>query len=349
LASIRCYAYLDAWLPIISFGNTRILFIDGFAGPGEYVDGEDGSPQIAMRALVEHSGKIKAEVKYFFIEADKARAQHLKTIVEGWKSKVPATTTTTVIQSAFDNTMTQIFDYLDEKKTKLAPAFVMIDPFGVSGTPMSVVRRLLKYKKCEIYFSLMYEFLNRFKASPEFEPHPDAMFGCADWRELIEIDDTEKRRIALCDLYETQLRDAGAKHVIHFDIFDGNRLKYTIFFAIQHELGADRMKAAIWKAAPQGDFEFHGSKTPELTLITEPTFEPLKDQLSAKFGDGEWHSITKITNFVKSDKTDYHSGQLKSKTLKPMELAGRIEVDPATRQKAGTYPDGCRMKFKPLK
>ena len=28
--------YLDAWLPILGTRSGRILFIDGFAGPGEY-------------------------------------------------------------------------------------------------------------------------------------------------------------------------------------------------------------------------------------------------------------------------------------------------------------------------
>lgn len=301
-----------------------------------------------MRALVDHSASIKAEVAYFFIEKEADRAKHLETVVEGWKPKVPASTSVAVITGAFDDTMTSIFDYLDDKNSKLAPAFVMVDPFGVKGTPMSVVKRLLQNPRCEIYFSLMYEFLNRFKASAEFEPHLDELFGCSDWRDLINIADTEERRMALYDLYERQLRAAGAKQVIHFDIFDGNRLKYSIFFASQHELGADRMKQAIWKAAPQGDFAFHGSQTPQLELVASPNFGPLMDQLSAEFADGNWHGISEIVSFVKSDKTDYHSGQVKTKTLKPMEVAGRLEVKPGTRTKAGTYPDGCMIKFKPL-
>src|SRR5262245_14283513 len=100
------------------------------------------------------------------------------------------------------------------------------------------------------------------------------------------------------------------------------------------------MKVAIWKAAPQGDFAFHGSQTPELTLVASPKFKPLKEQLRARFGDGKWHDISKIMSFVKSDSTDYHSGQLKTKTLKPMEAAEQLTVDPATRKRAGTYPDG---------
>ena len=41
--------YLQAWMPILSRGNfPEIMYIDGFAGPGKYTGGEDGS-----RVLVE--------------------------------------------------------------------------------------------------------------------------------------------------------------------------------------------------------------------------------------------------------------------------------------------------------
>jgi three-Cys-motif partner protein len=28
--------YLDAWFPILASWNTKVLYIDGFAGPGTY-------------------------------------------------------------------------------------------------------------------------------------------------------------------------------------------------------------------------------------------------------------------------------------------------------------------------
>lgn len=42
--------YLDAWLPIMSANNGRLVYIDGFAGPGVYADGEPGSPIIALKS-----------------------------------------------------------------------------------------------------------------------------------------------------------------------------------------------------------------------------------------------------------------------------------------------------------
>ena len=44
--------YLDAWYPIIAKYNKRVAFIDGFAGPGIYKGGEDGSPILALRRLL---------------------------------------------------------------------------------------------------------------------------------------------------------------------------------------------------------------------------------------------------------------------------------------------------------
>jgi three-Cys-motif partner protein len=46
--------YLKAWLPILGTTQGRIVFIDGFAGPGEYTGGEQGSPIIALEALGAH-------------------------------------------------------------------------------------------------------------------------------------------------------------------------------------------------------------------------------------------------------------------------------------------------------
>jgi len=341
-------AYLDAWFPILGSLKTRLLFIDGFAGPGEYAGGEEGSPQISMRALVEHSAKkaIGAEVGFLFIEKNEDRAEHLAKVVESWKPRLPNGCQAEVVVGQFDGTVTGVLDNLDEQRKILAPAFVMIDPFGVSGTPMSVVQRVMKNPHCEVYVSLMYESLNRFKDTKEFPDHLDALFGCRDWRECVDIEDSEDRRKSFYDLYECQLRAAGAKYVVHFDLYEGSRLIYSIFFATGHELGCDRMKQAIWKITPEGGYEFRGTHAGQLTLELEPDFDLLKRQLHEKFGNGEWYRVEQFETFMKSDATDYHSGQLRKGALVPLEVGGFIEVDPTTRKRKNKHPKGCRLRFK---
>ena len=57
--------YLDAWWPILlqpsaSTGRSwpHVTYVDAFAGPGEYIGGEEGSPVFALDRLLRHDAAI---------------------------------------------------------------------------------------------------------------------------------------------------------------------------------------------------------------------------------------------------------------------------------------------------
>lgn len=118
-------AYLDAWLPILGRWRRRILFIDGFAGPGEYSEGEEGSPIIALKALCEHQSKssITAEVAFLFIEENQARADHLQSLVDNINPDLPAKCSANVIKGKFDTTMSEALDFLKSQAKKISAMF----------------------------------------------------------------------------------------------------------------------------------------------------------------------------------------------------------------------------------
>jgi hypothetical protein len=209
---------------------------------------------------------------------------------------------------------------------------------------MAVIERILQNRRCEVYCSFMYEAINRFKKTPEFEDHLDALFGCSDWRSGLSIADPAERKEFFYDLYERQLRRAGAKQVVRFELYERGRLIYAIFFASQDETGSDRMKAAIWKADPTGSFAFHGGKQLSLNL-SSPSFEPLKEVLLKEFGDKGFVTIEAVLDFVSSDRTDYHRAQVKTHALKPLEVDGLLEADESTRRKKRTYPARTKIRF----
>lgn len=342
-------SYLDAWLPIMGKWNGRILFIDGFAGPGRYKGGEDGSPLIALKAFKNHAAraKINAEVVFFFVEKDPARADHLAELVRIERRNLPSKCRVRVVHGAFDSALSQMLNMLDEQKKRLAPSFVMIDPFGVSGTPMEVIARILQNRKCEVYISFMYEAINRFKRSYEFEGHLDRLFGAKDWRDGMEIRDPRARKDFFYGLYKKQLRAAGAKNVVHLELYKGKQLVYAIFFGTQHWKGADRMKQAIWKVAPFGDFRFRGTHSRQLILgLDTVDYTPLREQIRAEFGERDWFDIQQIKEFVASDRTDCHTGQIRKHVLIPMEESGEIEIAERTRKRKKTFPEGTRLRFK---
>jgi three-Cys-motif partner protein len=84
-------AYLDAWIavmgqqalraPHFAGQRPRLLFVDGFAGPGRYTSGEPGSPLIMLQALMSHSALARldgVDFIFVFIEHDEPRVEHLE-------------------------------------------------------------------------------------------------------------------------------------------------------------------------------------------------------------------------------------------------------------------------------
>ena len=74
--------------------NGRILILDGFAGPGRYTGGEDGSPIIALQALIAHRHMAQRlgsglEVRFHFVEERSDRVAVLKDEIEKFKAATP--------------------------------------------------------------------------------------------------------------------------------------------------------------------------------------------------------------------------------------------------------------------
>src|SRR5471032_2121735 len=76
-------AYLEPWFAILSHGGFRnVVYIDGFAGPGRYSGGEDGSPIVALKALAAHGHKLQSAFEFHFVERDRRTAEALSANIE---------------------------------------------------------------------------------------------------------------------------------------------------------------------------------------------------------------------------------------------------------------------------
>jgi three-Cys-motif partner protein len=291
---------------------------------------------------------MAASVQYLFVESVAERAAHLERRVESLRPQLPAGSRAYVHVGKFDATLESLLDTAVAEGKQLAPAFVMVDPFGVSETPMAVLARILKNPRSELYVSFMYEAINRFRAAPEFEQHLDSLFGNTDWRDGIDMPESDDRRHFFYDLYTRQLKAVGAKHVVRFELFDGNRHVYTIFFATQHHLGCNRMKEAIWKAAPDGGYQFRASRHGQTTLFDLLTadLELFREEIRSTFA-GSTVSIDALERWASGDGTVFHSGHLK-RTLKIMEQAGEIMVTMthAKPRRRGTFAIGSVVAFR---
>ena len=352
-------AYLDAWYPILmQSGHKRVVFIDAFAGPGEYTGGELGSPSIAINALCERKDYTRlaqsADVEFIFIEKDEAMATHLReAVIPRIGANLPKGNLPLVITGSFDEEMNDVLGRLDDQTQRAAPSFVMIDPFGYSGYPMSLVRRILANRSAEVFITFMGSFINRFaQTTPQLVTDT---FGTSKWKEVLGEDvDAEfirpKRRKMLAQLYEKQLREAGAEYVLSFNVHKtANDYVYTLFFATGNLKGCEVMKDAMWKVAPNGDYRFIGAKASQFSLSEFSggfvDYTPLVDDLVQEFGRSNWISVDDADKFMASDRTGFRKAHLRQKVLAPMEKEGRLVKDPSDVRK-GAFPSGRGLRFK---
>ena len=339
-------AYMDAWLPIILSKFEKAMFVDAFAGPGEYKNGDPGSPVIALNALAQHSSQhmMIGQIDYVFIEKDRARFDHLKKVIARQRKKdaVPSFCNISTYKGAFAQALPRLIESNDLQRI---PIFVMIDPFGVSEAGMENIQALMQYPRAEVYVSLMYEWINRFKRDPVFKAPLDDFFGCPDWAQGIVMPEGKARKEFFYGLYRKQLKLSGARHVLNFELYDGNKLKYALFFATQNDLGCDRMKQAMWRAEPTGGYSFRGDKLGQLSF--EPTdfhFNELERALICQFGLNQPTAIKSIEEFMRSDRILFHSGHLK-RHLAGMERASTLTVDQRPSRRRGTFPPGTILRF----
>lgn len=351
--------YLDAWLPIMASWNGRIIFLDGFAGPGRYAGGEEGSPLIALRALLEHphmkSLPPGAEIRFHFVEERKDRVASLEAEIAEFKAAdpLPQGVHVHVARARFDRYLGDILDGLEKAGKLIAPTFAFIDPFGFSGVPMTLMRRLGANPRCEVLISFMYESITRWAAHPDpkIQAHLDDLFGTSQWRGLADEADPDRRRDGLVELYRRQLMAAGFPYALEFELRDkGNRTEYFLCFGTKSLKGLAAMKRAMWKADPAGGktFSDYIAFNPQLALIPAggPSL-PLGDLLISRFKGRGWTSIEDIEEFVLTETIYSESMHLKRKTLAPMERVRSITVRrPAGKRNIpGQYPPGTTILF----
>jgi three-Cys-motif partner protein len=349
--------YLGAWLPIIVSTEKRILIVDGFAGPGVYENGEEGSPIIILKEVLAHPrfrDDVSVEVNCLFIELDQRVAAELKAQIEALKGFLPFPPWLKVYQEgggAFDKVLTEILNQIGPGE-QLIPTFAFIDPFGIKGVPLETVSRLVKNPKAEVLITWMFEAMERWAKTPEFRPHLDAMFGGDEWNPIVTQKSGGDLLTDLSNLYERKLREvAELKHIRTFEMKNnGNRTEYLLFFGTNHPKGLSKMKDAMWKVDPLGGETFFDRTDPnQMMLIGEGSqvASQLRKMLLTHFTGKGFEKIDEWINFVIVG-TPFLESHLKKKTLGPMEKEepAVIEVKRPTgkRERLGEYPPGTRIR-----
>lgn len=338
--------YLNAWFPILNRWNQRIVYIDGFSGPGRYKGGEKGSPRIALEVAINHCQTMRGELVFWFVDERIDRILHLKQELQGLS--IPAHFKVKPESGKFHEKLGMLLDSMEAKRSNLAPTFAFIDPFGFSGIPFTLIERLLKQERCEAFITFMVDAINRFLEHPRHKvvQHIVDAFGTD---KAIHIAESSGNRIdKLRTLYQERLRRV-AKFVRYFEMRDQqDQPQYYLFFATNHELGHLKMKEAMWKVAPGGEFRFSDATNPNQFVLFEsdPTVI-LAKELGDHFRGQGMTSVEAVRKYVEND-TAYLTMHMK-KVLRQEESAGKIKAEAekagGQKRRVNTYPDDARITF----
>jgi len=343
--------YLQAWTPILTLGGfPQVLYVDGFAGPGCYSKGEQGSPVIALHAALVQRVEIKAKVGFLFVEKDVERARVLQQILEGIQH--PANFRVKVASGeTFETAFADLLKRYSDKRKPLPPTFAFIDPFGWVGIPFSVVKTIMSYPSCEVLLTFMYEEVNRFIAHPDQGSNFDRFFGSHDWSNGIGIADARERNRFLHDLYLRQLRrSANVRYVRSFEMRNENDVTdYFLFYCTNSLKGLQKMKEAMWRVDESGEFKFSDATDPnQLVLFAKELHcDLLERQILTRFGGVET-TVGEVEKFVLAE-TAFRETHYKVQVLRKLELSnppGLFVLNPPEHRRPGTYADqAIQLRF----
>jgi three-Cys-motif partner protein len=297
--------YLEPYLAKVATLRRPILVVDCFAGPGEFDDGEPGSPLIISKRLepIQNRG---VEVMAFYVEKDPTLFERLKSGTRD--AKVPVRTR-----------LGDFRKYVDEivELAHSRTVFVYLDPIKPSDLLFSdmecVYRQLEHGRSVEVLINFMSTgFLravcgrkdrilteNALKTEHPFVLKWDAVAGGTYWHDILfagyaDVDCVER----LAEGYCQRLRQRF-KWVISYPIRDKYKNefpKYHLTFGSRHSDAVELMNRAMVKARR----EFVGTQfvdgclfpnQPNSEVVNPHEIESLVISTSLRIGKVTWREL----------------------------------------------------------
>jgi three-Cys-motif partner protein len=277
--------YLGGWFPILSRYKGRVIYIDSHAGRGRHLTGDDGSPILALKLLLNHRIRdqilLSTEVRFMFFENNLENYNYLRNEIASLGT-LPPKMIVDCYDKDYEVELRAAIKDIRTRNKRPAPIFAFIDPFGFT-LPMDLLNELLAFPSCELLINFMYRYVDLAIHQDDLADKMDALFGSSAWRSLVNTIDSDDRAESTIQLFSKQL---NAKYVTHMKMRAVNgTLKYVLIHASNHEKGRKLMKGAMWSITPDGSFTASERYSPHQYVLLTPTpdLKPLEESLWNSF------------------------------------------------------------------
>lgn len=341
-------AYLEAWLLIL--GKARrgqeILYVDGFAGPGEYTNHPTGSPIAAVEAatsvLNTHGAEWAAgDIYCAFVDEDAARIENLRRRLSTIQTHARVHHSTYV--SSFVEGLAAIKAARPRPFQQDDPLFVFIDPFGATGVPFTAVKEILRSRSSEVLINLDADGIARI-----FHAGDDAnrsallteVFGDSSWQSGLTTSapfDTLCRQVL--DLYKRRLRSLpGIGYVFAFEMRGKTAsLNYFLVFASGHPRGLEKMKEAMRSIDKSGSYSFCDADVGQALLFRFDDPEDSARRLFDRYR-GKRASYGELRDYALNE-TPFVNPKQMLKWLESKSLIADVKLKPGKNRRKGSFSE----------
>ncbi len=330
--------YFEAWARVIigylkgDGKDTKIAYIDLFAGPGRYEDGAKSTPLFILERAIENPA-LAANLVTYFNDKDGENTESLEEAIKALPGIKKLKYKPEVTTEEVGEEVVKSFEDIN-----LVPTLIFVDPWGYKGLSLRLINSVLKDFACECVFFFNYNRINMGLANEAVVEHMNALFGeeRADaLRKQLEPMSPDERELTIVEEICEALKEMGGEFVLPFTFKDakGRRTKHHLIFVSKHSLGYRIMKRVMANessGAEQGvptTFEYSPAtkKHPMLFELVRP-LDDLEDMLLDEFA-GQTLTMDEIYEAHNYGRR-YIDKNYKA-VLTKMEVAGKIRGNPS--------------------
>ena len=277
------------------FGDVGITFFDGFAGPGEYTNAQESSPEIAMeQALRPEVTRWGTQTRLVFVEVDRGRAEHLENLLD---ARFPlATRPPGLVVRVHRGKCGDLFDQvIADVGGWDGPVFANLDGWG-ADPDYEIVQRIAQQQSSEVLVTFKDQFFIRFADGDQ--QAGERVFGQSDWRRVGGLPTAEKKPFLL-DLYRKGLHSAGFPYVLTFEMIDEGGHSLHLFFGTTNKVAVEKFKDGLWEVDGVSGQQFRDPRDPNQMSfdILHPDFTPLESRILELLG-GREHSMEELREYA---------------------------------------------------
>jgi three-Cys-motif partner protein len=247
--------YFAAWanviLPSVIRHDSRLAYVDLYAGPGRYKDGSASTPLMVLEKAISDS-KLSKYLVALFNDVNSQNTSTLQAEIDKLPGIEKLAYKPTVSCNAVNEDAEKYFS-----ETRLVPSFTFIDPWGYKGLSLKIVNGVIKDWGCDCVFFFNYNRINAGISNDAVEEHMASLFGPDRARKLRErvagASPTMRESMILEEMTQA-IKEMGGTFVLPFRFKNpSGRPTHHLIFVSKNFRGYSIMKEIMTKESSTED------------------------------------------------------------------------------------------------